>query len=297
MKTAAIYARVSSDRQKEEQTIASQTSALRVYATEHEYVVWLTSAGVPTRTGQPGWNTSTVWTMLRNSACQGLACFQKTMQAERRRVTRRLRQRGGIAARAVCKRPRPREEWIEIPVPALISSTQFALAQERFEQNRRFAARRTKRPSLLQGVLVCHLCGYAFYRSSSRTARHEYLYYRCAGTDIYRNRFPPGRRCANRPVRQDALDTLVWEEVIRLLANPALVRAEIDRRLAELRASHPVDVKRDVATKELTRLRASITRLIEAYQEQLVHWTSCARACRPSATAKQRSRLSSPRLR
>jgi site-specific DNA recombinase len=71
------------------------------------------------------------------------------MPAERRRITRRLRQRGGSAARAVCKRPRPREEWIEIPVPALISPTQFALAQERFAQNRRFAARRTKRPSLL----------------------------------------------------------------------------------------------------------------------------------------------------
>ena len=40
---------------------------------------WLTSAEIPTRTGQPGWNTSTVWTMLRNSAYQGLACFQKTM--------------------------------------------------------------------------------------------------------------------------------------------------------------------------------------------------------------------------
>ena len=39
MKTAAIYARVSSDRQKEEQTIASQTSALRGYAAEHEYVI------------------------------------------------------------------------------------------------------------------------------------------------------------------------------------------------------------------------------------------------------------------
>ena len=36
MKTAAIYARVSSDRQKEEQTIASQTSALRAYAAAHE---------------------------------------------------------------------------------------------------------------------------------------------------------------------------------------------------------------------------------------------------------------------
>src|SRR5215813_8616794 len=39
MKTAAIYARVSSERQREEQTIASQSSALRDYAATHEYVV------------------------------------------------------------------------------------------------------------------------------------------------------------------------------------------------------------------------------------------------------------------
>jgi len=231
---------------------------------------WLTTARIPTRTGQPGWNTSTVWTMLRNSAYQGRAYFQKTMPAGRQRITRRLRQRGSLPSRGGCKRPRPRHEWIEIPVPPLISSAQFALAQERFAQNRRFAARHTKRPSLLQGLLVCHLCGYAFYRSSSRTARREYLYYRCAGTDIYRNRFPSGHRCTNRPVRQDALDALVWSEVVQLLANPALVRTEIDQRLADLRASHPVDVQRDIATKELARLRASITRLIEAYQEQLV---------------------------
>ena len=35
MTTAAIYARVSSARQKEEQTIASQTAALRAYAAAH----------------------------------------------------------------------------------------------------------------------------------------------------------------------------------------------------------------------------------------------------------------------
>lgn len=42
MRTAAIYARVacvSSNRQNREQTIASQTSALRAYAAEHEYRV------------------------------------------------------------------------------------------------------------------------------------------------------------------------------------------------------------------------------------------------------------------
>ena len=36
---AAIYARVSSDRQKEQHTIASQTAALREYAQIHGYTV------------------------------------------------------------------------------------------------------------------------------------------------------------------------------------------------------------------------------------------------------------------
>src|SRR3990172_7524143 len=39
MRTAAIYARVSSDRQKEEKTIASQTEALRQYAQSEGYTV------------------------------------------------------------------------------------------------------------------------------------------------------------------------------------------------------------------------------------------------------------------
>src|SRR6185436_16912938 len=38
-KPAAIYARVSSDRQKDRNTIASQLSALQEYAQSHEYVV------------------------------------------------------------------------------------------------------------------------------------------------------------------------------------------------------------------------------------------------------------------
>lgn len=44
MKTAAIYARVSSDRQKEEDTIASQTAALRAFARQRGFSVpdeWL----------------------------------------------------------------------------------------------------------------------------------------------------------------------------------------------------------------------------------------------------------------
>ena len=39
MKTAAIYARVSGDRQRQEQTIASQTAALIAFAGTNDYSV------------------------------------------------------------------------------------------------------------------------------------------------------------------------------------------------------------------------------------------------------------------
>jgi site-specific DNA recombinase len=47
----------------------------------------------------------------------------------RQRVTRPLRMRGGIATRNSSSQERPRKEWIEIPVPAIVSDESFALAQ------------------------------------------------------------------------------------------------------------------------------------------------------------------------
>jgi site-specific DNA recombinase len=231
---------------------------------------WLTDRGIPTRTGKPQWERSTIWGMLRNPAYQGTACFQKTATTPREhvRVTRRLRQRSGVPVHPASLRDRPREEWIEIPVPALVTATQYALAQARLAENRRFAARHTKVPSLLQGLLVCRSCGYAYYRTSTQTSRRKLYYYRCLGSDDYR--YPEGRRCTNRPVRQDALDALVWDEVIRLLENPSLVRQEIDRRLAALRTEHPITGKRESLVKTVGRLRGAIARLIEAYQEELL---------------------------
>jgi len=46
---------------------------------------------------------------------------------------------------------RPREEWIEIPVPALISEDSFARAQELLEENKIRSRRRTIEPSIVQG--------------------------------------------------------------------------------------------------------------------------------------------------
>jgi site-specific DNA recombinase len=109
-----------------------------------------------------------------------------------------------------------------------VSGEMFALAQEQLEKNKRHSPRRTVEPTLLQGMLVCKQCGHALYRTSTHTSKRRLNYYRCLGSDGYRRL--RGAVCTNRPIRQDYLDQFVWGEIIRLLDDPDLVQAEIDRR-------------------------------------------------------------------
>src|SRR5205085_2685596 len=98
--------------------------------------------------------------MLHNPAYEGRAFYGKTELRPRQWIARRLRQRG-LPSRDSAFRERPRQEWIEIPVPALVNEATFALAQEQAEKNKRFSPRRTIEASLLQGMLVCQRCGYS----------------------------------------------------------------------------------------------------------------------------------------
>ena len=181
---------------------------------------------------------------------------------------RLTRQRGHHSGRSAYERVGP-EHWLRIPVPALISEQQHALAQERLERNSRLSPRNTRQPSLLQGILVCRECGHSYYRSSTRSKTGQlHHYYRCSGADSFRR--PDGRVCTARHARVDELDELVWTQVLTLLENPELIKAEIDRRLETLRAEHPASHRRDGLQRDLTRAQNALRRLIDGYQEQLI---------------------------
>src|SRR3954454_14460574 len=230
---------------------------------------WLTEQGVQTRTGNTGWNNATIWGMLRNPAYAGQAAYGKTHTTGAAvRETRPARQRGQRSARVSRERVEP-EQWKQITVPALITAEQFALTQDRLQRNKRTSPRNTRRPSLLQGILVCRECGYAYYRCSTRSKNGILReYYRCSGTDGHRR--PEGRVCENRPVRLAEVDELVWTRVLGLLDDPSLIKAEIGRRLQALRAAHPAAGRHDALQRDLTRAQGALRRLLDGYQEQLV---------------------------
>ena len=228
----------------------------------------LNEQSVPTAKRISRWERSTVWAILRNPAYKGTAYFGKTRAAPRQKITRSLRLRGGIISRNSANHERPREEWIAIPVPAIVSEATFALAEERLEQNKKFAPRRTIAPSVVQGLVACKKCGYALSRTSTRTSKRKIHYYRCLGSDAWRHLGGPV--CDNRPVRQDLLDQLVWTEIIRLLEDPSLIQAELDRRLAAARNADPTERREKALKREAIRLNKSMDRLLTAYQEDLI---------------------------
>src|SRR6266511_5850518 len=80
------------------------------------------------------------------------------------RLTRPARLQGRRTSRNPLIADRPAPQWVEIPVPALVSEETFQLAARRLADNQRFAARNTKIPSLLQGLAACEGCGYDYYR-------------------------------------------------------------------------------------------------------------------------------------
>jgi site-specific DNA recombinase len=223
---------------------------------------------VPTRTGTTHWERSTVWGLLRNPAYCGRACYGKTELRPRQRITRALRQHNGMASRNSASHERPRQDWIEIAVPALISEQTFALAQEQLEQNKRHSPRRTLEPSLLQGMLVCERCGYGLYRTSTQTSARRLYYYRCIGSDAYRHL--KGAVCENPPVRQDQLDAVVWAEIVRLLEDPKIIQEELHRRLEAARNADPLKRRQEQLHRDHARLSKSMDRLLIAYQDGLM---------------------------
>jgi site-specific DNA recombinase len=232
----------------------------------------LTRAGEVTRTGKTVWDRSMVWGMLKNPAYIGTAAFGKTRQEPLRPRLRAQRGRALQPRRAVSTVDVPAEDWFSIPVPALVDPEVFAAVQAQLQENRRHA-RQSQRGALylLQGLVQCQHCGYAYYgKRISPSARkgkpRAYAYYRCLGTDAYR--FGGERICQNAQVRTDLLDVAVWREVSTLLAHPERLAEEYRRRL------HPESSPKSpaLATVEthLGKLRQGLARLIDSYADGLI---------------------------
>lgn len=223
----------------------------------------LHQAGVRTRTGKEFWDHKTVWDMLKNPAYKGEAAFGKTRWVPNGPRLRVPRGKPAQPRRPFWGKDAPKEEWISIPVPALVDPALFDAVQEQLEENRR-RARIPQKGSryLLQGLLVCAKCGYAYHGC---TNDEHNAYYRCSGS-MSLPRFGGKRRCWNKELRLDQTDAAVWQEVWHLLEEPERLEQEYRRRLqGPQKPQEPEGLD-----AQMGKLRRGIARLIDSYAEGFI---------------------------
>ena len=227
---------------------------------------------IPSPTGKSFWDPTTVWGILRNPAYVGRAEFGKTREVAARPRLRTQRGRPSHGRRPGSTEETPADERFPIIVPAIIDESVFAAVAEQLAANRQ-RRRESQRGALylLQGLVVCSGCGYAYYgkplsRSSRKGKPRQYAYYRCIGTDAYR--FGGQRVCSNSQCRTDTLDKAVWDDACGLLADPDRIRREYEERRSRKRSkgSRPSEQ----VDKLIAQVRRGIARLIDAYEDGLL---------------------------
>jgi len=232
----------------------------------------LMARGLPTPEGEKRWCPNTLCRILKNPAYKGQAAFGRTYWGEPRERLRPARGAPKYPRHVGSRYPVPEREWVYIPVPALVSEAAYEAVQGPLEENRqRDRGIKEQARYLLQGLLVCKQCGYAYraQRSTQKSPRpgtRVYRYYRCIGNDRYR--FDGEQQCQNRSVRVEEVEGAVWQEVCRLLENPGRLEQEYRRRLEKHEDTEGAELDR--VEGQIAKVRRGVSRLIDGYTEGLV---------------------------
>lgn len=240
----------------------------------------LSEAGLPSPTGQPRWNIASLRGILTNPAYAGTAYANRTRSVTAQHRKSALRPVGSGQS----QRPTPKEAWIPISVPAIISQEMFDQAQARLALNKQLARRNnTDHDYLLRGLISCGQC------QLSCTGRHRsanYSYYVCHGRDDFL-RAAQAERCQARYAPAVQLDELVWQDVVELLSQPELIIQALHRAQTGEWLPQQLQARRQTLNQALAHLARQEERLLEAYLAEVIELAELERKRQDIAQKQQ----------
>lgn len=201
---------------------------------------------IPTRKGTTFWQHSTLHRIVREETYTGNWYYNKTVELPSKKK-----------ANSTLQHMKPREEWIHVRIPPIISNETFELAQRQLKKNAEFSKRNVKRQYLLSGLLVCGKCGYKY---SARTLRNT-VYYNCNSKLGHTE----SQSCDAHNVRGDVIEPLIWDSVKELLGNPELIVKQVKKQKESNGISY-LEENLQAVNQKLTKKTLEADRLLEAYK-------------------------------
>lgn len=138
---------------------------------------------------------------------------------------------GNFIGMRIAHTERSEDEWVIVPVPAIVSTQLWEDAQRALKQNKKTSTRNSKREYLLTGLTKCAHCGKAYVVSGGGNGTNwkggdrENMIYGCSKTAIRTE------KCIQKGIVVHRLETAVWEAVLSILLDPTLVLESLERKL------------------------------------------------------------------
>jgi site-specific DNA recombinase len=222
------------------------------------------------RSGRHAGSPSTVHHILADPIYAGTAYANRYAYVPAAKPRTR---RGPRTSEATCRRLKPREQWIAIPVPALVDAETWDRAQAQLAHNAALSFRNNSRHNyLLRCLLTCETCGLAMYGiTRPATARKpERQYYECRGKDCILSARTAA--CPSRSIKAQDIEAAVWDHVAALLAEPERLLAQFDHLAAAAEAGTARERAAELQIRaRLDRVARADKRLLDAYEAGAVN--------------------------
>lgn len=169
------------------------------------------------------WNERTFVKMLRNPVYKGDFIANRWY---REKVIEH--DEHGMAKTVMKNRQRPEEEWIHVPVPAIVDEATWELANYNLYRNKGFAKRNKRYEYLLTELIRCATCGRRYHGWTDNKPRHIQRY--MCSTMTLRPAIRELHPCGQTTIRADVIEPAVWAIVANVLLKPDILAQAIDAR-------------------------------------------------------------------
>lgn len=205
------------------------------------------------------WYQATISRILRNESYMGTYYYGKTEVVQLNGKKKQV--------------PKPRDEWQKIDIPQYIDEVTFERLQKTLDGN----IKNSGRPSedyLLRSIVRCGRCGAAVSSGVVTKTQNGILkYYTC--TRKTKKSYSvetglPNTTCKGSNWRVDMIDSLIWNEVLKIIGNPEALIFKMINKMSDSEKIKENIGKKDELLRSIKEKEASKARYIDLYADGII---------------------------
>ena len=141
----------------------------------------------------------------------------------------------GGAVKTITRRvTRPREEWIIVPVPAVVCAEEWELANKVLEKNKQMSRRNGKESFLLTGLIHCPTCNHKYSggrrkRIGKTGVQYGTSWYRCSAANSGYAAIRERTGCDQSQISIKVIDDAVWSLIYQVLLDPQILITALEK--------------------------------------------------------------------